>query len=1055
MTNNMKRLILSMSLPVAFAVGIYAQKVSGYVFTSDNKPVADAVISSQGCESVRSGNDGSFTINGVKEGQPLNVWHDGFFNKVVYLLDNQANDLHVYLIEENRSRYNETQITPFGDVQGNPVAGSNANLNRKDFALGALSVDNALKGELAGLQVTNKSGMTGEGAMMQFRGVRSLVADNAPLVVINGVPYMPDANISQIIKGYSRSWFQAFNGQDIRNITLLKGADAAAYGSMGSNGVLMIETDQASTTNMNTRISFSAIAGMNWNKKRIPLMNASQYKSYLSDIGLTYYANQEAFFKDFTFLSNPDANMSYLYQYDTNWQDEIYHNSSTMDYLFRVEGGDNIAKYNISLGYMGDNGTIRETFTDRYNAQINASVLVSKQFEIRANINMAYLKGQYQEQGMSLETNPMLAAYRRAPLLNPMQSDMYGNLISRYASYRFGAIENSDFWVSNPVSMVNTLTATNRQYDMNAKIHLIYSPIRNLTLNGIVGMYYNYNQEETFVPGIDNEDIVPQFDQYGEIKNSVRVGTNHTFNLFFNVNGAYKLNLGERHKLNFNLGWQSLLTNYEYDAAFGRNTGNDFYKTMGKTQTIGKYFTGYNNKWNWMNIFAHADYTYNNLVKVGMTASLDGSSATGKDASRMFFYPAFDAVLMAKNLPGLSQASWLDKLNVYANLTFTGNSRYESKFGKYYYTSQPYQTIAGIVRANVPNTTLEPERDRTFNVGLETSLLRNRLQIGLGYYNTQATNVLMTGTRSSALGTSLYYNNDAELESKGLELSLSVMPIALKDFRWMVGGNITTLKNRVKSLGTLNELVTTLDDDAQVITRVGEDPYAFYGYRSLGVFSTTAEAEKAHYDAETDTYSNLTANGQQFQAGDVHYLDKNNDGVIDDNDREVLGSATPDFFGSFFTRFEYKNFALDMTFAYSVGNKAYNAVRRVTESGNNFTNQSTALLRRWSMEGQQTDIPRVRFNDLVGNNAFSDRWIEDASYLKLRDVTLSYTWNKPLFNFLQGGTVFVTGQNLICFTKYLGLDPEFSYSYSSLMQGVDYAKATAPRAFKVGVNLRF
>ena len=144
-----------------------------------------------------------------------------------------------------------------------------------------------------------------------------------------------------------------------------------------------------------------------------------------------------------------------------------------------------------------------------------------------------------------------------------------------------------------------------------------------------------------------------------------------------------------------------------------------------------------------------------------------------------------------------------------------------------------------------------------------------------------------------------------------------------------------------------------------------------------------------------------------------------------------------------------------MTFAYSVGNKAYNAVRRITESGKDFSNQSTSLQRRWSMEGQQTDIPRVRYNDVVGNNAFSDRWIEDAGYLKLRDVTLSYTWNKPLLNFLQGGTIFVTGQNLVCFTKYLGTDPEFSYSYSPLMQGVDYAKVTAPRAFKVGVNLRF
>ena len=203
---------------------------------------------------------------------------------------------------------------------------------------------------------------------------------------------------------------------------------------------------------------------------------------------------------------------------------------------------------------------MKNTHSDRYNAQINASVLVSKNFEIRANINTAYLKGQYQEQGLSKETNPILAAYRRAPLLSPYQSDMYGNLINKYSSYWFGAIHNEDFIVSNPVSLVNNMMGKNRQYDMNLKLHLIYSPIRNLTLNGIVGMYYNYNQEEAFIPGIDNEDIVPLFDQYGQANNTIRVGTNHTFNMFYNVNAAYKLNIGETHKVNLNAGWQAVTT---------------------------------------------------------------------------------------------------------------------------------------------------------------------------------------------------------------------------------------------------------------------------------------------------------------------------------------------------------------------------------------------------------------------------------------------------------------------------------------------------------------
>ncbi|MDE6038347.1 MAG: TonB-dependent receptor, partial [Duncaniella sp.] len=392
------------------------------------------------------------------------------------------------------------------------------------------------------------------------------------------------------------------------------------------------------------------------------------------------------------------------------------------------------------------------------------------------------------------------------------------------------------------------------------------------------------------------------------------------------------------------------------------------------------------------------------------------------------------------------ESDFINKLNVYANYGLTGNSRFSTKRGKYNYTSTPYQTVAGIIRANVPNTKLKAERDLTLNVGLETSLLNNRIQLGAGYYSIDARDVLMAGERSSVFGTSPYYNNDARLESKGFEASLSVMPVNTGDFRWMIGGNITTIKNKVRSLGSLNQIINDLGDNAQMITQVGGDPYAFYGYRSLGVFSTTAEAEAAGL---------VNRLGVPFQAGDVHYEDINNDGIINDNDRQVLGSATPDFFGSFFTRLEWRNWALDLTFAYSHGNKAYNAVRRLTESGKDFSNQSTALMRRWSMEGQVTDIPRVSYGDKAGNNDFSDRWIEDASYVKLRDITVSYTWDKPFLSFFQGGTIYVTGENLLTATKYLGLDPEFSYSNSTMLQGVDYGKVGAPRSVKLGVNLKF
>lgn len=1046
MNNNIKKLALSICLPALFVSAGYAQKITGKVINSAKEPIANVVITSAGCQTARSAEDGTFTIEGVKDGAVISFVREGFYNKQEYMREATSKSINVYMIETDNTRYNQTAILPTGKVENSTSVVGATNINRKDFTLGSMSVEKVLKGNATGLNIVNKSGMTGEGAYMELRGIKSLVAESSPLIVINGVPYMPDMNMSQIVGGYSRSVFQALNGLDIRNITVLKGAEAAVYGSMGSNGVIMIETDQATSTDVNTRISFSAIYGANWNNHRIPMMNASQYKSYLSDMGLTYYGNQESFFKDFTFLADPNANKSYLYKNNTNWQDEIFETSTTMDYLFRVEGGDNIAKYNISLGYMGDEGTLKGTHSDRYNAQVNASVLVSKNFEIQTSINAAYLTGEYQEQGMSYETNPMLAAYRRSPLLNPYASDMYGNLIDKYSSYMYGAIENSDFYVSNPSAIVGSLSAKNRQYDMNAKVQFTYRPVRNLNINGIVGMYYNYNQEEAFIPGINNQDIVPLFDQYGESKNSVRIGTNHTFNMFYGLNAAYKLNLSEQHKMNFVAGAQVLTTSYEYDAAYGRNSNNDFYQTMGDAQSLGKYFSGYNNKWNWMNYYAHADYTFDNLVKVGLTASYDGASSIGKDADRMTIYPAGDIVLMAKQLPWMKNVDLINKLNIYGSYSITGNSRYSSKLGKYYYTSTPYQTIAGVVRANVPNTELKAEKAHTMNVGFEASVWNNRINLGAAYYNINTTDVLMTGQRSSVLGTTTYYNNDGEISSKGIELSLAVAPVYTKDFKWTIGGNLTTLDNKVESLGSLEKIISSVGENAEVATMVGESPYAFYGYKTQGVFATTEEAEKA---------SLYNRNGLQYQAGDVHYVDMNNDNIINDQDKVVLGDATPDFFGNMFTRFEYKSFALDLTFAYSFGNDAYNAVRRITESGLDFSNQSTSLMRRWSMEGQRTDIPRISYGDRIGNNDFSDRWIEDASYIKLRDITFSYTWDKPLFNFLQGGTVYVTGENLICFTDYLGLDPEFSYSNSAMFQGVDNAKVCAPRTIKFGVNLRF
>lgn len=1040
----MKKIKLLLLFFVAMIAGnIASQTLQGTVYSSEGYPLSDAIVSSSGVESVQTDQNGWFLLSGLAEDARIRVWAPGFFSQELEVRDRA--EIKVILIRDNTYKYNESAVLPYR-VEDNANLVGAKNLNKKDFTLGSATVDRVMQGEFAGLQVINKSGMTGEGAYVALQGIQTLSADNAPLVVINGVPFMPDKDESQLIGGYSRSMFQAINALDIQNITVLRGAEASLYGSLGSNGVILIETDGATSDDMNTKISYSGNFGYNWSSQRLPLMGVSDYKSYLSDMGLTYYDNMETFFSNFPFLKGANNPFNHYYQHDTDWQDYLYQNGMTTDHLVRVEGGDAIAKYDISLGYMRDEGTLKNTYSDRFNTQINTNVLVSKQFEISTNLSLAYLNGRYQEQGMRVETNPLLSAYKRAPLLSPYKSDMYGDLLDVYSSYYYGANTNTDFIVSNPLAIINTASEETRQYDVNMKIQLAYKPTNHLSFNAALGLYYNYNQQGVFIPGVNNADIVPIFDSYGEATNTVRHGAASTFNMFYNVNAAYNRLFAGKHNFDVRLGGQVLTTTSEYDMGSGRNTANDFYQTLGDVNSIGVFFSGYTNAWNWLNGYFRASYTYDNLLNAAFNISTDGASSTGKDTQRMGVYPSGSVMLMAKQLPLIDDMDFINKLNLWADYGLTGNSRFSGNYGKYYYTSRPYQMIAGIIRANVPNTRIKWEENRRANFGADLSLWKNRINLSASYYMNNATDVLMLSNTSSAYGTSLHYSNDAAITTQGYDISLQVAPVYNRNFKWVVGGSVSAFKNEVAALGEEKSLISVLSDDATIITEVGKAPYSFYGYEVNGVFSTIKEAREANLK---------NRNGIAYEAGDMHYVDQNGDHIINDKDKVILGSATPDLFGTLYNRFEYRGLALDVTLGYSWGNEAYNATRRYIESADDFGNQSLAVVRRWTMNGQQTDMPRANYGDVVGNNDFSARWIEDASYLKVKDVTLSYTFNKPLWNIFQGGTVYVTGQNLLCFTNYLGLDPEFAYSYSPIMQGVDYAKVAMPRTVKMGVNLKF
>jgi hypothetical protein len=544
---------------------------------------------------------------------------------------------------------------------------------------------------------------------------------------------------------------------------------------------------------------------------------------------------------------------------------------------------------------------------------------------------------------------------------------------------------------------------------------------------------------------VTNKVILPQY--WGIGKNTVRKGVDKSQSRYLGLNLAYKHTFENIHEVNALIGSRIIKDQQEYDVTSGYNTANDYYQTLNYT-TDEALISGFNNEWTWVNNFLHADYTYNRLIKASFNVSYDGTSVSGVDAPRFFLFPSVGLTYMAANTGMLP--TFINLLNLRGSVGLTGNSRFSSNFSKNYYQNANYFTFGTITRSNVPSTFLEPEKTRKWDLGFDLSALKRRLDIGLNYYNADAYDLLIPKNISAVYGSDVYYDNLAEITTSGLELSLRGELIQSKDFAWSIGGNLSTANSKVVDLGERDQMVLSFTDynkdDVEVLLVKGQAPYQFYGYKTKGVYSTEAEAQN-------DGLSNIY--GTSYHAGDVRFEDVVSDQSINVKDKQLLGTAAPDYFGTLYTTLRYKSLSLTANFGYSVGNKAYNAVRRTLESMDNFHNQNSSVLRHWQTEGQITDMPRAVYGDPSGNNAFSDRWMEDASYIKLRSLNLSYEFNRSILNLFRSGSVWISAENIFTLTKYLGADPEFSYSYSDAMQGFDYAKTSLPRSIKIGFDLNF
>ncbi len=1036
------------SAPAALMAQAQERVLSGKVVGIDGDPIEGVIVSVPGTTgSAITDAEGKYSLKTQADKGTFKVVAEDFYGQE-FPLNKGTIPSVIVLVPTDATDYNGEVVLPFSTENRGQASAILETLNRKDMKTSP-SADLAWQGGMAGLKVERKSGMSGEGGYYNIRGLHTLHADNTPLIVINGVPFMTNTSISDVINGYSRDALFGYNAADIRNITVLKGAEAAMYGSLGSNGVILIETEQASSDNLDTRVSFSGNYGINKIHDQIPVLGVEDYRGYLMDIGQTRYSSISDLQNDYPFLKGGTNYYSYLFNNRTDWVDRIHEDAFVTDNVIRVEGGDEVAKYNISFGYTGENGTLKNTGTDRYHTSINTNIMVSRDVDIFTSVNLAYIKSDLMETGMKEETSAILSAYRMMPNLHSNEKLSDNGVINRYLKYNGWNVNANPTHaydnVSNPVAIVNTVEGTDKIYDANIRLGLNWRATPHWTFTGVINLYYDYTEETLFTPGVTDQAILPQL--YGTGENYVSMGVIRQNSYFYNLNAAYKNVFEDVHALNAYAGVRFMTKSYEYDASSGYNSANDYYKTLNKTTDEWSIY-GNNDDWKWLSFYLHGDYTYNHLWKAVAALSVDGTSASGVDASRFGWFPSASLTYMAANAEGMPDV--INLLNITAEVSMTGNSRFSSNYAKNYYTSNNLFNIGTIVRNGVPNTKLEWEKKLQYDLGVDFAAFNNKLGVKVNAFYADSYDLLLDRNISAVFGNfDSYYDNTAAIESYGIEAALRVNPIRTRDWDWVISANAAWMKSEVTDLGPQDEYIQTYtaynNDDAQTRIKVGRTPYEFYGYQTAGVYATTQEALASGLK---NSY------GNNYQGGDVIFVDQNNDHVINDEDRVSLGSAAPDLFGSFGTSLRYKDWTLSADFAFSIGNEAYNTTRRTTESMDKFYNQSTAVLNRWQIEGQETSMPRAAYGDPSGNNFFSDRWIEDASYLKLRNLQLAWAFDKKLAK-VASGSIYVAAENLFTLTSYLGGDPEFSYSYAEALRGFDYAKVTNPVTFKVGVNLNF
>ncbi len=1028
---------------------------------ASKKPLAGIQLRTLGNTNyaAMSGADGTFKIKVPVFTTSLYVYAPGYLSQQVAVVSNDSTH-HVYvemLSDKYRSMYQDgTTYT----AERSFTADSNSP-----------TIDNDIANNLgADVRSIMRSASPDAGAAMFIRGFNSLNANAQPLIIIDGVEQDMQQNRDVLHLGQFNNMLANLSPDDIDEVKVLKNA-TALYGARGGNGVILITTKRGHS--MATRIDANIGVGVPLKPQLPTMMNSSQYRNYASEVLGTISENTElASPISYNFLNDDPTGYYYnTYHNETDWTDYVYRTALTQNYSINVQGGDDIGMYNLSVGYEKDETAVEKNDFERMNVRFNTDISILWNLRTKFDISISRTQNNIFDDGISSDlssgtiTSPAFLSLIKAPIITPYQYNaVVGGFTSLLSDYDdiFSQL-GDEYSLANPVAILENGSGDNKNHAentfFNVKIEPTWTINQSLSLTGMFSYSLDRNSQRYHRP----YEGVPSFYVAG-----MGTVTSMTASLFskeistvFDAHLDWNHQYG-RHTLSAFGGFSFSRTSFDDNNLQTQYSGSTDDKNPTLSASTGyQDVSGNNDIWKYMKWYGNVDYNYMNRYFATVSLSAEANSRFGENADGLSafgtvwaLFPSVQAGWVMTNEDWFPKTKTVNYLRLNVGYDVSGNDNISNYAARTSLSTVLYNyDMIGLQLTNIGNDEIQWETTKKLNIGLQTYLFNNRLGLDFNWYYSKTSNLLTQRTFDNPIaGINTYWTNGGELKNTGFELSITGKPIVSKNWHFELGATLGHYKNEVTKLPD-GDYTSSVYGEDNILTAVGGPVAQFYGYETAGVFSTDADAKSA---GNGDYLYMLDDSGQKqyFQAGDVHFIDQNGDGMIDESDKVVIGDPNPDIYGNIFASLNYKHLTLDQGFHYCVGGDVYNYPRAVLNSGSVLYNQQVAMVGRWRYEGQVTDIPRATYGDPLGNNRFSDRWIEDGSYLRLKTVKLSYQVPVPgSWTWLQGLTIWAQGNNLVTFTKYLGSDPEFSAGNSVLYQGIDAGQLAQSRSFQMGVKI--